>query len=68
LCSEVCLTGKSAQPLGEAAQRPGGLPGAVPGDQHRPPARRDHRGGAGQLELAGLDQPLRAAIGSAHSD
>ena len=48
---------RRVEPLGQAAERPGGLPGAVPGDQHRPPAGRDHGGGAGQLRLAGLGEP-----------
>jgi hypothetical protein len=48
---------RRVEPLGEAAERPGGPPGAVPGDQHRAPAGRDHGGGAGNLRLARLGEP-----------
>jgi hypothetical protein len=48
---------RGVEPLGEAAKGPGRLPGAVPGDQYRPPAGRDHRDRAGQFRLAGLGQP-----------
>jgi len=48
---------RSTQPLGQITDLAGGVPGAMPGDQHRPLAGFDQRAGPGQILGAGLDTP-----------